>query len=79
MGGPIKASCLGEEAEKTVKGQMQGEKLAFCRAPAKLPTYFKGPRRAVFGCKGTLKIDPIMKVLCITINMTFKSNKLPLP
>ena len=26
----------------------------------------KGPRKAVFVCKGTLKIDPIMKVLCIT-------------
>ena len=26
----------------------------------------KGPRKAVFGCKGMLKTDPIMKVLCIT-------------
>ena len=41
----------------------------------------KGPRKAVFVCNGTLKIDPIMKVLCITkkINMTFKSNKMSLP
>jgi len=29
-------------------------------------TTFKRPRKAVFGCKGMLKIDPIMKVLCIT-------------
>ena len=26
----------------------------------------KGPRKAVFWCKGTLKINPIMKVLCIS-------------
>ena len=26
----------------------------------------KGPRKAVLGCIGTLKIDPIMKVLCVT-------------
>ena len=26
----------------------------------------KGPRKAVLGCKGTSKIDPIMQVLCIT-------------
>ena len=29
-------------------------------------TPLKGPIRAVSVCKGTLKIDPIMKVLCIT-------------
>ena len=29
-------------------------------------TLFKGPRKAFLVCKGTLKIDPVMKVLCIT-------------
>ena len=36
MGGPIRAGCLGEEAEKTGKGTRQGENLALCAAPAKL-------------------------------------------
>ena len=30
------------------------------------PMKLKGPRKAVLVCNGTLKIDPIMKVLCIT-------------
>ena len=37
-----------------------------CRGPPPEQQNFKGPRKAVFVCKGTLKIDPIMKVLCIT-------------
>jgi len=28
--------------------------------------HIKGPRKAVFVCKGTLKIDSSMKVLCVT-------------
>ena len=36
MGGPIRAGCFGEEAEKTGKERdRQGENLAFCAAPAK--------------------------------------------
>ena len=36
MGGPIRAGCLGEEAEKTGKGRdRQGENLTLCAAPAK--------------------------------------------
>ena len=37
-----------------------------CRGPPPEQQNFKGPRKADFVCKGTLKIDPIMKVLCIT-------------
>ena len=36
MEGPTRAGCLGEEAEKTVKGRRQGENLALCAAPANL-------------------------------------------
>ena len=38
-GGANKGRWLGEEAEKTVKGQRQGETLALCTAPTKLPTH----------------------------------------
>ena len=34
--GSLRASCLGEEAEKMVKGQRQGETLALCAVPAKV-------------------------------------------
>ena len=36
MGVPVRAGCLGEEAEKKAKGQRQGENLAFRPRPAKL-------------------------------------------
>ena len=49
MGGRIRAHCSGEEAEKTEKGQRQGENLALCmRSASEIATTVLGSNALLF-------------------------------
>ena len=63
-GEPMDGLCGNPQSRQQPQGAAslwQGQWVFFS-----LVQFVKGPRKAIFVCKRTLKINPIMKVLCIT-------------